>query len=69
VNGPSTSKEQATKHLYTKIIKKIFGTPDKRAKELASKLYEQILAHGGNPHNTEDIEITIRVVVGKWLVK
>lgn len=63
------SKDQITKRIYLETIISIFGVPHKYAEVLAMRLFDQIQAHGGNPHNTEDIETTIRIVVGKWLQK
>ena len=61
------AKEKLTKLHYEKLIKEIFNTDDAKSKLLAADLYDQIVAHGGNPHNFDDIEKTIHVIVGKWL--
>ncbi|OFZ18868.1 MAG: hypothetical protein A2Z20_02590 [Bdellovibrionales bacterium RBG_16_40_8] len=61
------TKEKLTKLHYAKLIKEIFNTDDAQAMLLAVDLYNQIVAHGGNPYNYDDIEKTIRVIVRKWL--
>lgn len=64
---PNDIEEKTTKLHYAKLIKVIFAVDDVQSKLLAVDLYNQIVAHGGNPHNYDEIEKTIRVIVGKWL--
>lgn len=59
--------EKYTKSHYAKLIKEHFGVDDEEALSLAESLYNQLVAHGGTPHNYDEIEKTIRIIVGKWL--
>jgi hypothetical protein len=62
-------KEQKTKQIYIRIIGENFDVTPEQKRVLANRLFDQIIAHGGNPHNLDEIENTIKVIVGSWIGK
>ncbi len=51
----------------TSEIKKQYDISDEKAYSFAKDAIKQIRAHGGNPHNKEETNKVIEVVVKSWV--
>lgn len=51
-----------------KIVKK-YQIDQKKAEQFALDLIKQIEAHGGNPENDVQLEMSIEVIVKRWIEK
>jgi hypothetical protein len=60
--------EKTRAELEGMILKK-FSVTLEQAKELAQKLYDIIVATGGNPNNPDGDEELVEMIIGKWLGK